>query len=188
MALKQAVNKQDPRVKRTRRLLQDTFVELLREKSFDAITVQDIADRSTINRATFYAHYTDKYDLFGQFARESFRKDLAHSVPAEGPLTRENVRSLALAIMHALAALNDHCRPTEALKPLVMSTVQEEVAAVLLSWSQKRDDAATEASLASASWAIFGAALKWSQSDPRPPADETAGHIAAFTTAGLAGR
>ena len=59
-----AVNEADPRVKRTRKLLQDALLELLAEKSFDAITVQDIAERSTINRATFYAHFVDKYDLF----------------------------------------------------------------------------------------------------------------------------
>ena len=53
--------KLDPRVKRTRGLLLKSFGDLLAEKSFDAITVQDIAERSTINRATFYAHYVDKY-------------------------------------------------------------------------------------------------------------------------------
>jgi AcrR family transcriptional regulator len=60
-------------VRRTRKLLQDAFVELLAEKRFEAITVQDIAARSTVNRTTFYAHFVDKYDLFAQFSREWFR-------------------------------------------------------------------------------------------------------------------
>ena len=69
-----AVNEADPRVKRTRKLLEDALMELLAEKSFDAITVQDIADRSTVNRATFYTHFVDKYELFAGSAREWFRR------------------------------------------------------------------------------------------------------------------
>ena len=69
-----AVNEADPRVKRTRKLLQDALLELLTEKNFDAITVQDIAERSTINRATFYAHFADKYALFASYSREWFRR------------------------------------------------------------------------------------------------------------------
>jgi AcrR family transcriptional regulator len=45
--------KLDPRVVRTRQLLRDALVSLIAEKGFDALTVQDIADRATLNRATF---------------------------------------------------------------------------------------------------------------------------------------
>ncbi len=65
-----AINESDPRVKRTRKLLQAALIELLAEKSFEAITVHDIAERSTINRATFYAHFVDKYALLATWIRE----------------------------------------------------------------------------------------------------------------------
>lgn len=55
--------KDDRRSKRTRQLLGDALVELMLEKRYDAITVQDILDRANIGRSTFYAHYTDKEDL-----------------------------------------------------------------------------------------------------------------------------
>jgi AcrR family transcriptional regulator len=183
--VKPAVNEQDPRVRRTRKLLLDTFAELLGEKSFDAITVQDIADRSTINRATFYAHYTDKFDLFDHFAREWFRKALAASLPADAGLSRDNMRRLALTTMNGMAELQDHCRPTESMRPLLMAAVQEEIAALLARWLSSTGQLPT--SVVGASWAIFGAALTWSQSDPRPPADATAGQIAAFATDALGG-
>lgn len=57
-------NKQDRRSERTRRLLSEAFVELLREKGYNAITVSDIIDRANVGRSTFYAHYRDKDDLF----------------------------------------------------------------------------------------------------------------------------
>ena len=41
-------------------MLRDAFFSLLQEKSFEAISIQDIAERSTVNRATFYDHYSDK--------------------------------------------------------------------------------------------------------------------------------
>lgn len=54
----------DPRVRRTRQLLHEALRKLLREKDFDQILVQDITEAATLNRATFYDHYTDKYALF----------------------------------------------------------------------------------------------------------------------------
>jgi AcrR family transcriptional regulator len=55
--------KQDRRSQRTQRLLGEAFVELMHEKSYDAITVQDILDRADVGRSTFYTHYLDKEDL-----------------------------------------------------------------------------------------------------------------------------
>src|SRR5258708_26976541 len=109
-----AVNEADPRVRRTRKLLQDALLELLAEKSFDAITVQDIAERSTINRATFYAHFVDKYDLFAAYSREWFRQTLHQELPEGAAFSRANLQVVILATMQALAEMDDHCRPTEA--------------------------------------------------------------------------
>src|SRR5215813_8943534 len=58
---------EDLRVRRTRKSLMQALIELTIEKGFSAITVQDIADRAMVNRATFYRHYLDKYDLLDQY-------------------------------------------------------------------------------------------------------------------------
>ena len=62
----------DPRIRRTRNLLQDALRRLLEEKEFDKISVQDITEAATLNRATFYAHYSDKFALLEEFIRVSF--------------------------------------------------------------------------------------------------------------------
>lgn len=62
-----AVEGVDPRVKRTRKLLQQAFLELFQEKGFAAISIQDITERATANRATFYAHFQDNYALPSRF-------------------------------------------------------------------------------------------------------------------------
>jgi AcrR family transcriptional regulator len=53
----------DPRVIRTRKLLREALIHLIPEKGYDEITIKDITDRATLNRATFYLHYRDKEDL-----------------------------------------------------------------------------------------------------------------------------
>ena len=53
----------DRRVQRTRQLLQDALLELILEKGYGAITIQDILDRANLGRSTFYVHYRDKDDL-----------------------------------------------------------------------------------------------------------------------------
>lgn len=55
--------KPDPRPDRTRRLLSDALIELIQEKRWDRIRVQDILDRTGVGRSTFYAHYDNKFDL-----------------------------------------------------------------------------------------------------------------------------
>jgi AcrR family transcriptional regulator len=62
--------KLDPRVIRTRQMLRNALIELIGEKGFSTISVQDITQRATLNRATFYLHYRDKEDLLEQSVEE----------------------------------------------------------------------------------------------------------------------
>jgi AcrR family transcriptional regulator len=71
--------KEDRRTRRTRQLLGHAFVDLMTEKRYDSITVQDIIDRADIGRSTFYAHYRDKEDLFVR-EFESQLADLGHQI------------------------------------------------------------------------------------------------------------
>lgn len=54
----------DRRILRTRNALGDALIQLMQERPFDAITVQQVLDRANVSRATFYAHFRDKDDLF----------------------------------------------------------------------------------------------------------------------------
>ena len=63
-------NLEDLRVRRTRKLLQKALLEAASEKGFAHVTVSDITERAMVNRATFYRHYEDKYDLLEQYMKE----------------------------------------------------------------------------------------------------------------------
>jgi AcrR family transcriptional regulator len=58
--------KEDRRIQRTRQMLFEALLSLVREKGFEALTVQDIIDRANVGRSTFYAHFVDKEDLLVQ--------------------------------------------------------------------------------------------------------------------------
>ena len=56
--------KTDRRIQRTRELLRKALMELIDEKGYDAVTIQDITERANLGRTTFYLHYQSKEDLF----------------------------------------------------------------------------------------------------------------------------
>ncbi|EXJ23229.1 Transcriptional regulator, TetR family [Alkalibacterium sp. AK22] len=66
----------DPRVTRTRKLIMESFLALSRSKDFSSITVTDIAEAATINRATFYSHFMDKYDLLEKVVNDKLQLNL----------------------------------------------------------------------------------------------------------------
>lgn len=75
--------KKDRRTRKTRQLLRDTLLTLLKEKRYEEISVQDIIARADVARSTFYVHYVDKDDLLtgshGIFAENLGEQMLAHA-------------------------------------------------------------------------------------------------------------
>jgi AcrR family transcriptional regulator len=53
----------DRRIQKTRQLIMNTFIDLMAEKGFEKININEIAERANINRGTVYLHYVDKFDL-----------------------------------------------------------------------------------------------------------------------------
>src|SRR5512135_1559032 len=96
--------KLDPRVVRTRQMLRDALVELIEEKGFDALTVQDITDRAELNRATFYLHYRDRQDLLENSLRDAIDElmaDLGTSADEQGQLVSdESPRPITAVFEH----------------------------------------------------------------------------------------
>ena len=82
--------KTDRRKQRTRELLQKALIELIAERGYEAITIQDIVDRANIGRTTFYQHYDSKDELFLS-CHEAITREL-HLGPRH-PLSREELLS-----------------------------------------------------------------------------------------------
>lgn len=75
----------DARVRYTKKVIRDAFLSLLREKNVKQITVTELCQLAEINRATFYKHYRDAYDLLEQIeaAALDHLRDAAHQIQGE---------------------------------------------------------------------------------------------------------
>ena len=71
--------KEDLRVKRTKKALAEAFVNLLKAKPLDDITINELCDTADVRRATFYKHYNDKFDFIAAFTaalRDEFDREI----------------------------------------------------------------------------------------------------------------
>jgi len=59
--------------RKTKQLIQKSFIQILENKSFETITIGDITKKAQINRGTFYLHFQDKFDLLDQIEQQLFR-------------------------------------------------------------------------------------------------------------------
>lgn len=73
------LKRNDRRSVRTRRMLGRALVELMLEKRYDTITVQEIIDRANVGRSTFYAHFMDKEDLLQNETAELIERLVLHT-------------------------------------------------------------------------------------------------------------
>jgi AcrR family transcriptional regulator len=78
---------QDLRVVRTRKMLRDAMITLVIQKGFTTVTVNDIVELAMVNRATFYRHYQDKYDLVESYLDELYTE--LNAAPAATPAPGE---------------------------------------------------------------------------------------------------
>jgi AcrR family transcriptional regulator len=86
------MTKAERRGQRTRESLQKALVELISERRYAAITIQDIVDRAQVGRTTFYLHYPSKDDLF-MSCHETIVRDFSSGPLYPHPLSREALLS-----------------------------------------------------------------------------------------------
>ena len=66
----------DLRIERTKKCIKDAFIELRKTKPIEKVTVKELAALASINKATFYSHYNDIYDLSEQMEEETIQSIL----------------------------------------------------------------------------------------------------------------
>jgi AcrR family transcriptional regulator len=156
--------KVDPRIRRTRQMLFKAFQDLLGEKTFDQISVQDLAERSTLNRATFYDHFTDKFALLEAMIGERFSTLIEARMAGSEPTCEAALKELILATCDFLAETSSGCQKHQRqFEPFVESSVKTILCEVLEKGLRKHKAKSPELKATMVSWAITGAALQWSR-------------------------
>jgi AcrR family transcriptional regulator len=166
----------DPRILRSRRMLMEALAKLLTQKSFDDISIQEIAAEATLNRATFYLHYPDKDALLQAMTEVRFR-DLIKRRGITFTDCNAALRAIALGVCDYLADIGCPGQlariPLEgSIIPVIEDMFKEGLA---LHGIAPGVDAALLAT--TAAWAVYGAVRRWFQTPNRIPAEEMAAKI-----------
>ena len=158
-------------------MLMDSLAKLLITKEFYDISVQEIADEATLNRATFYLHYSDKNALLQAMTGARFR-DLMERRGISFTDCNGALRAIALGVCDYIAE-NTSCPgqlariPLEAsIIPVIEGMFKEGISCHALAPGGDAELLAT-----TAAWAVFGAARRWFQTPDRIPAEEMAAKI-----------
>jgi AcrR family transcriptional regulator len=173
--------KEDPRITRTRSLILGAFMELLPEKGFQSLTVQDITEKAGINRATFYAHFPDKYALLDRSISQMFRQEIEKRMLNACHYSDENLRALIIMVCEFVSNANAHCKPANPqFESLVEAQVKNQLQELLQVWLEQDESGIDSKTAATAaSWAIYGLVLQWSHDKNRknPSAEEFADQV-----------
>ncbi|CAM3372986.1 TetR/AcrR family transcriptional regulator [Paenibacillus lupini] len=186
-------NEADRRRRRSQLLLKQSFAELMREKGFTAMTIQDITDRADVHRGTFYAHFPDKFALLEQSIRDKFLHMLGRELPPDAGWNPEHLRVLVRIVLEHVRSLYGRCSPIDTINLLFERSVRDELAELLQHWLQRlRADQAdwtihVDTMALMTSWSIFGAAVQWSKAYEDISVDEMTHRVVAVLAEG-AGR
>jgi AcrR family transcriptional regulator len=179
----------DPRIRRTRQLLQQALAQLLHTRDFDRLSVQEITDAAGVNRATFYAHYPDKFALLECMVAGRFHALLdERGVVFDGTCTSA-ITGIVLGVCDFLAQTLSQlagtpCAAANQMPPHMESAIVAVVRGMLLDGIRKHPTASPTPPAASpellastASWAIYGAAKEWIRTPNRAPSEAIASTI-----------
>jgi AcrR family transcriptional regulator len=179
----------DPRIRRTRQLLQQALADLLHLREFDKLSVQEITDAAGLNRATFYAHYPDKFALLECMVAGRFHALLdERGIVFDGTCTNA-LTGIVLGVCDFLAQTLSQlagtpCAAANQMPPHMESAIIAVVRTMLLDGIRNHPPASPippaaspELLASTASWAIYGAAKEWVRTPNRAPSEEIASTI-----------
>jgi AcrR family transcriptional regulator len=166
----------DPRILRTRQLLQSALSNLLQTREFESISVQDIADAATVNRVTFYDHYTDKFALLECTVGSRFHELLEERGIKFDSGCSAALRAMILGVCDFLAGtLRMGLQRQGQMEPHMESAVIAVVRRMILDGLSRESPEGTlspEMIATTTSWAIYGAAKEWVRTPNRCPSEE----------------
>lgn len=103
------MKKEDLRTKRTRKMILEAFINLVEEKGYEHVTVSDIASQAMINRATFYAHFKDKQDVYDYIFKEAVSQFMIVLAPVQlGRTNQLQLHAIEQIITHVFEKIQEN--------------------------------------------------------------------------------
>ncbi|WP_100011820.1 TetR/AcrR family transcriptional regulator [Lentibacillus sediminis] len=182
-----AQTKTDPRIIRTRRLIMDSFIELSGKKEFKDITIKDITSEAMINRATFYYHFEDIYDLLDKALSEVLLVNLDCDYYRNNELNEETLASIFLAVTNFQKSLSNRCH--RGYEDTIARIIREQLEFIfyemLLKQRSSDEKQALKVMAVLLSWGIYGASVEWSRNGKEVPPEEFIKSAVPFIMSGI---
>lgn len=167
-------SKTDPRILRTRKLIMDSFIELSSKKEFKDITVKDITTEAMINRATFYYHFEDIYDLLEKVLSEVLSINIDSNAFEKNELNEQSITSIFVAITEFQRSLSNRCH--RGYEDTIARIIREQLSVILLRMLKVQNKTEAEESLRITavllSWGIYGASVEWRRNGKQVPPEK----------------
>lgn len=162
--------KVDPRIIRTRKLLMDAFSKLIQKKGFKDITIKDITDEANVNRATFYAHFQDKYDLIDVGITKEILDSIVKRWDHFNKLNEKTIVGIFLTLTEfhtkKYRIYRPQCRKSmEPFNSIIEQKIKKELGELFhsLLLKQQHNMSSEDLKIVSTifSWGIYGASVDW---------------------------
>lgn len=172
-------NPEDRRVRRTRRLLKESLLELMKQRNFSEISARDVTDNADMNRSTFYLHYTDTVQLLQNVERDMLEEaQRLIDTHIRESVTDRTVRHLFEPVLDfvvehreictILLENNDVSQFTEHLQQLI----QRNGAEVIRAWFRPKDDQQVSYLLGFITYGLIGLIQEWFQGNMELPKEK----------------
>ena len=191
------IERLDPRVARTRRLLQDALMDLAKARPLDDISIADIADAATVNRTTFYQHYQDKETLLADALDEHAARNGADLGGLEAEFhDRHRPPAVLVHYLRHIAENADLYRLALGghRSSIALHRLGERITAIVLEGiriygpSPNLRSMPVEVAAASIAGSILGVLGAWLEREPLTPPDEAAEWLWLALSGALPGR
>lgn len=184
-----AESKIDPRVIRTRKLIMDSFIHISHSKELSHITIKDITEEATVNRATFYSHFTDKYELLERVLHEEMMPKVIGQITDINEINEAALISIFVSITDFQSSTKTRCmRSFEAFKSNIETIIKKELEQLFYKLLLDKRSGYSEEELRIAavmlSWGFYGATINW-QYNSNTPAEEYIRKAMPFITQGI---
>lgn len=156
-------SKEDPRILRTRKLILDAFIDLSSKKEFKDITVKDITNQAMINRATFYYHFEDIYDLLEKALSEVLLINLNGRDFENEVINEAAIIKIFLSITNFQESLSNRCH--RGYEHTIARIIRDQLEVLFFHMLRKqypdKEEKPLKITAAYLSWGIYGASEKW---------------------------
>ena len=191
-------NPEDRRARRSRRMLKESLLELMKKKSFSEISVRDVTDGADMNRATFYLHYAGTAELL-QSLEADLLAEAQELIDAHIPETvaRGNVRPVLEPVLDFVVEHRETCKilfansEASGFIQALQLLIRKNGTSLLEAWFHPQDQSRTDYFLSFITWGFIGLLEEWFDQDmalPRGELVDIAQRVADGAAAGLFSR